>query len=255
MRDASLADLGGEHWAKPVPPEPDGLMADVDPALGQQILDVAQRERISHVHHHDQTDNVRRTVEISERVAHGMKLPRPRHPRIWSDTALATTNDKSPCFCGANSSADCKDRLEHPATGRSLVRLICPDQRRLSQDVAAHGLLKLSLCWCAREVEFLIKGIKLEEIAVASDRRSRTAVAGSLPVIQPFAGSRRKRLTPSERLTVEGVMLKSTQCTQTILGAAGSGASGSSTIRARLFVLDGRPDHASGGDRSSPSPV
>jgi hypothetical protein len=42
MRHASLADLGGEHWAKPVPPEPDGLVADVDPALGQQILDVAQ---------------------------------------------------------------------------------------------------------------------------------------------------------------------------------------------------------------------
>src|SRR5271166_1555738 len=36
MRDASLADLGGEHRAKPVPPEPDGLMADVDPELGQQ---------------------------------------------------------------------------------------------------------------------------------------------------------------------------------------------------------------------------
>ena len=43
MRDAALADLGGEHRAKPVPPEPDGLVADVDPALGQQILDVAQR--------------------------------------------------------------------------------------------------------------------------------------------------------------------------------------------------------------------
>ncbi len=45
-------------------------------------------------------------------------------------------------------------------------------------------------------------------------------------------------------------MLKSTQCTQTILGAAGSGASGSSTMRARLFIPDGRPDHASGGDRA-----
>ena len=30
-RDASLANLGGEHWAKPVPPEPNGLVADVDP--------------------------------------------------------------------------------------------------------------------------------------------------------------------------------------------------------------------------------
>ena len=71
MHDASLANFGGEHWAKPVLPEPDGLMTDVDPALGQQILDIAQRQRISHAHHHDQTDNLRRTVEISKRVAHG----------------------------------------------------------------------------------------------------------------------------------------------------------------------------------------
>src|ERR1700722_9638299 len=34
VRDASLADLGGEHWAKPVPPKSDGLVADVDPAFG-----------------------------------------------------------------------------------------------------------------------------------------------------------------------------------------------------------------------------
>ena len=36
MRHLPLANLGGEHWAKPVPPEPDGLMVDVDPALGQR---------------------------------------------------------------------------------------------------------------------------------------------------------------------------------------------------------------------------
>jgi hypothetical protein len=52
-------------------------MADVDPALGQEILDVAQRQRISHVHHHDQTDDLRRAVKISERVAHGPSLPQP----------------------------------------------------------------------------------------------------------------------------------------------------------------------------------
>jgi hypothetical protein len=40
VRDASLEDLGGEHWAKPIPPEPNGLVADVDPAFGQQIFDV-----------------------------------------------------------------------------------------------------------------------------------------------------------------------------------------------------------------------
>ena len=59
LRDAPPADLGGEHRAEPVPPEPDGLVADVDPALGQQILDVAQRQRVSDVHHHDQADDLR----------------------------------------------------------------------------------------------------------------------------------------------------------------------------------------------------
>ena len=53
------------------------------------------------------------------------------------------------------------------------------------------------------------------------------------------------RGTPSERPVVEGGMSKSTQWTQTILGAAGSGASGSSTIRTRLFVPDGGHDIAS----------
>ena len=31
VRDTSLTNLGGEHRAKPVPPEPDGLVADVVP--------------------------------------------------------------------------------------------------------------------------------------------------------------------------------------------------------------------------------
>src|SRR6201990_2088588 len=33
VRDPLLSDLGGEHWTKPVPPKPDCLVADVDPAL------------------------------------------------------------------------------------------------------------------------------------------------------------------------------------------------------------------------------
>ena len=46
VRDPLLPDLGGEHRAKLVPPKPDRIMADVDPALGQEILDVAQRRRV-----------------------------------------------------------------------------------------------------------------------------------------------------------------------------------------------------------------
>jgi hypothetical protein len=44
MRNPLLSDLCREHRAKPVPPKTDGLMADVDPALGREILDVSQRK-------------------------------------------------------------------------------------------------------------------------------------------------------------------------------------------------------------------
>jgi hypothetical protein len=41
-RNPVLSDLCREHRANPVPPKSDSLMADIDPALGQQILNVAQ---------------------------------------------------------------------------------------------------------------------------------------------------------------------------------------------------------------------
>jgi hypothetical protein len=36
LHDPPLSDLGGEYRPKPVPPKPDGLVADIDPALGQR---------------------------------------------------------------------------------------------------------------------------------------------------------------------------------------------------------------------------
>src|SRR5271170_5699881 len=91
VRDASLTNLGGEHRAKPAPPEPNGLVADVDPALGQQILDVAKRKRVSHVHHHDQTYDLWRAVEISERIAHAPRLTQPGTAREPPSGVLSTT--------------------------------------------------------------------------------------------------------------------------------------------------------------------
>jgi hypothetical protein len=38
-------------------------MADVDPALRQEILDIAQRQRVSHIHHHHQANDFWRAVE------------------------------------------------------------------------------------------------------------------------------------------------------------------------------------------------
>jgi hypothetical protein len=71
-----LSDLGGEHRTKSVPPEADGLVADVDPALGQQILDVAQRQRVSHVHRHDQTDDLGELLKYRN----GLLIPRLTQP-------------------------------------------------------------------------------------------------------------------------------------------------------------------------------
>jgi hypothetical protein len=43
--DEPSPDLAGEHRAVPVPPVPHGLVADLDAALVQEILDVPQRQR------------------------------------------------------------------------------------------------------------------------------------------------------------------------------------------------------------------
>ena len=63
-----LRPLPAEHRAKAVPPQPHRLMADVDAALGQQVLHIPQRQRVLHVHHHHEADHLRRTVEVAERV-------------------------------------------------------------------------------------------------------------------------------------------------------------------------------------------
>ena len=47
---------------------PDGLMADVDPALGQQILDIAQGQRVPHLHRHDQTDDLGELLKYLNRL-------------------------------------------------------------------------------------------------------------------------------------------------------------------------------------------
>ena len=40
----ALADLRGKQRTEPVPPVPHGLVADVDATLGQQVLDLSQRQ-------------------------------------------------------------------------------------------------------------------------------------------------------------------------------------------------------------------
>ena len=92
MMNAPLPDLGGEHWTEPVPPETHSLVTDVDATLEQQVLDLTQRQRISNVHHHRQTDDLGRRVEITEGISYPRKLRNgpDRLKPIWSDNAGET---------------------------------------------------------------------------------------------------------------------------------------------------------------------
>jgi hypothetical protein len=76
-------------------------------SLGQQVLDVAQRQRAPHVHHYRQANYLWRTVEISERVAHDRNLPpNQRRPQIFGLTMP---------FAASSSSHACRKTLRAEA--------------------------------------------------------------------------------------------------------------------------------------------
>ena len=58
LPDPLPADLGDEHRTKPVPPQPHRLVADVDTALGQQVFHIPERQRVLHVHHHREPNDL-----------------------------------------------------------------------------------------------------------------------------------------------------------------------------------------------------
>ena len=76
--DPLAPDLGGKHRAKPVPPIPHGLMADLDAAFMQKILDVSKRQREPDVEHHRQADDLGACLEVTKRAVSG-------HPRTLGD--------------------------------------------------------------------------------------------------------------------------------------------------------------------------
>ncbi len=68
------ANPSAENLPEAVPPEANRLMGDVDAALVEQILDVAQGKRVPDIQHNGQTDNLRRRFEVSEEVRRGHRL-------------------------------------------------------------------------------------------------------------------------------------------------------------------------------------
>jgi hypothetical protein len=89
MMKASFPGRGRKHRAEPVPPVPNRLVADIDAPLEQNILDLSQRQRIADIHRHREADDLGRTVEISEGIAHRRRLGMPpaRLKPIYSDNA------------------------------------------------------------------------------------------------------------------------------------------------------------------------
>lgn len=90
MVDPSFADLGSEQRAEAVPPETDGLMADINAPFEQDVFNSAKRQRIASVHHDRETDYLGRTVEAAERISHLRTLRSDAQPlkSDCSDNAL-----------------------------------------------------------------------------------------------------------------------------------------------------------------------
>ena len=62
----SAAKFPGEQRPELQDPSPDCLIGDIQPALGQQILDIAEAEGEARVQPHRMPDDVRRELVTSE---------------------------------------------------------------------------------------------------------------------------------------------------------------------------------------------
>jgi len=58
-RNPLVSDLGSEDWSDAGPPDAYCLMADVDPTLVEQILDLSKRQWKTDIHHHRQPNDIR----------------------------------------------------------------------------------------------------------------------------------------------------------------------------------------------------
>ena len=64
--DASLADLGGKHRPKPMPPIADRLLAHIDSPFMQQISNVAKRQRETDEDFHRQAQDLGTGLDVLE---------------------------------------------------------------------------------------------------------------------------------------------------------------------------------------------
>jgi hypothetical protein len=87
LLNTPFPDFRGEHWTELVPPKTHSLVADIDAAFEQKILDLTQLQPIPDVHHHCQADHLRRTDEIAGWIFH----PRGYGPPLPGSTRFSLT--------------------------------------------------------------------------------------------------------------------------------------------------------------------
>ena len=66
LADPFLADLNSKQRAKAVPPKPNRLIADVDAAFIQKILNLPKRQRETDIHYQGQTDDLWARFEVTK---------------------------------------------------------------------------------------------------------------------------------------------------------------------------------------------
>src|SRR5262249_48836912 len=126
--------------------------------------------------------------------------------------------------------------------------LVAPHELRLGEDVSLHGLPDLVLSGAGSDRERSVERVELEEVAMRGSAGRRGAAVPKLAEVVLAIGA--PLSTASGSPLRSGGIPTSTQCTQ-----VPTGASGSSTIRTKLFVCAGAPVQSSAGERSGPSAV
>ena len=129
------------------------LMADVDTALEQQILDLSQRQWVADIHHHREADDFGRTVEVAEGISHLAKLWMP-HLRI------------NPFL---------SDNAVHSPSWRRQIMAQAGNQQRRQRHII-HGLFPtrtFTLLRCTtQELPYFLSGVQIHVAADADRPRS-----------------------------------------------------------------------------------
>ena len=58
LLDTPFAEFGGEYRTKPIPPEPNRFVVDIDALFVQQVFTISKRKRKPDIHHHGQPNDL-----------------------------------------------------------------------------------------------------------------------------------------------------------------------------------------------------